>query len=117
MNPDGTGLNGPVTGLGENFLAQWNNRGNRIAFVSTRDGGQHEIYTMRQGGEEQTRLTNNTFDDWDPTYAPDDSKIAFSSERTPGNLELYIMNIDGANQEKITISEGADNKPDWGIQR
>jgi Tol biopolymer transport system component len=117
MNPDGTALSAALTSAGENYLAQWNNRGNRIVFVSTRDGGQQEIYTMRQGGEEQTRITNNTFADWDPTYAPDDSKIAFSSERTADNLELYTMSIDGSNQEKITIELADDNKPDWGLQR
>ena len=117
MNPDGTALSGALTGAGENFLPQWNNRGNRIAFVSTRDGGQQEIYTMRQGGEEQVRLTDNAFPDWDPTYAPDDSMIAFASERSTANLELYIMQINGSNQEKITISERADSHPDWGLQR
>jgi Tol biopolymer transport system component len=116
VNPDGTALSPAITSAGENFLPKWNHHGNRIAFVSTRDGGSQEIYTMRAGGEEQTRLTNNVFPDWDPAYAPDDSRIVFSSERSTANLELYTMNINGDNQEKITINEAADIHPDWGLQ-
>lgn len=116
MNPDGTALTGPVTTLGENFLPQWNNHGNRIAFVTTREGSDNqEIYTMRAGGEEQTRLTNTPGKEWDPSYAPDDSKIVFGSDRV-GNLELYTMDINGANQDKITLDEHIDNHPDWGLQ-
>ena len=71
---------------------------------------------MRQGGEEQTKLTSTDAGNWDPAYAPDDSKIVFASQRiSADNLELYIMNIDGSDQERITIQSGADNHPDWGL--
>jgi Tol biopolymer transport system component len=117
VNPNGSGLTGPITASGDNFLAKWNGLGNRLVFISTRDGNQ-EVYTMRQGGEEQTRLTNNGVAEWDPAYAPDSSKIVFSSERVgAGNLELYIMGIDGTNQERITIREREDVQPSWKIQR
>ena len=74
---------------------------------------------MREGGEEQFRLTNSgasgaDTDSW-PSYAPDNSKIVFSSNRT-GNLELYIMNVDGTSQERITIDGATDNHPNWGLQ-
>jgi Tol biopolymer transport system component len=116
MNPDGSGLTGPVTSAGTNFLAKWNSVGNRIAFVSNRDGN-NEIYTMRQGGEEQTRLTNNSYNDWDPAYAPDSSRIVFSSAAFgDDNLELYAMNIDGSNQQRYTILQGQDRHPSWSIQ-
>jgi len=118
VNPDGSGLFGPITSAGENYLPHWNTVANRIAFVSDRDGNP-EIYTMREGGEEQFRLTNSgasgaDTDSW-PSYSPDNSKIVFSSNRT-SNLELYIMNVDGTSQERITIDGATDNHPNWGLQ-
>jgi len=118
VNPDGSGLTGPLTSDHANFLPKWNTVGNRVAFVSTRNGdGNQEIYTMRPGGEEQTRITNNTYPDWDPAYAPDNSRIVYSSERITGNLELYIMKIDGTDSERITISSGDDYHPAWKVNR
>ncbi len=118
INPDGSNLVGPITTAGENFLAKWNNAAKRIVFVSTRDSGNLEIYTMRPGGEEQTRLTNNSWEDWDPSYAPDDSHIVFSaSPLDPANLDLYIMNTDGSNQQRISIAQGKDIHASWKISR
>jgi Tol biopolymer transport system component len=114
VNPDGSGLFGPITTAGANYQAKWNHVSNRIAFVSDRDG-HPEVYTMRQGGEEQFRLTNNAFASWWPSYSPDNSKIVFTEERTTGNVDLYTMNIDGTNQERITIDGTADHAT-WGIQ-
>ncbi len=118
MNPDGSQVTGPITtGTtgGENFLARWNNVGNRLVFVSIRDGNQ-EIYISGAGGQEPTRLTNNEFEDWDPTFAPDGSRIAFSSERFPDNLEWDVMNNDGSSQERITLELTDDVHPSWSIR-
>ena len=38
VNPDGSGLFGPLTTSGKNYYPKWNSVGNRIAFVSDRDG-------------------------------------------------------------------------------
>jgi Tol biopolymer transport system component len=117
VNPDGSGLFGPLTNAGANYQPKWNTLGNRITFVSDRDGNP-EIYTMRQGGEEQFRLTNNTFSDFWPSYAPNNSKIVFVSDMDPAlsNTELYTVNIDGSTRERITIQQGKDEHPSWGLQ-
>jgi TolB protein len=83
--------------------------------VSDRDGNP-EIYTMRQGGEEQFRLTNNSSNDFWPAYAPNSSGIVFSSNRLDvNNPELYVMKIDGTSQERITIDAAQDDHPHWGV--
>jgi dipeptidyl aminopeptidase/acylaminoacyl peptidase len=56
-----------------------------------------EIYVMNSDGTNQTRLTNNSATDYEPTFSPDGSKIAFTSNRD-GNDEIYVMNSDGTNQ-------------------
>ena len=44
--------------------------GKRIAFESSRDGGINEIYVMDADGSNQTRLTDNPDDDWNPVWSP-----------------------------------------------
>ena len=46
----------------------------KIAFTSNRDGTR-KIYVMDADGSNQTRLTNNSGIDWDPSWSPDLSLI------------------------------------------
>lgn len=82
-----------------------------IAFASDRDGN-YEIYVMSVDGSNQTRLTNTTGDDSEPSWSPDSSRIVFSSTRD-GNIEIYVMNADGSNQTRLTNNPAADYAPAW----
>ena len=87
-------------------------RGNgKIAFTSTRDGN-YEIYVMNADGTEQTRLTNNDADDFDPFYSVDGKKIVFWTNRD-GNYEIYVMNADGTEQTRLTNNVYSDEQPSW----
>ncbi len=72
-----------------------------VSFISANPGNfvNNEIYLMNTDGSEQTRITNNSADDWVPCFSPDGTKIAFTSERD-GNSEIYVMDADGNNQRK-----------------
>ena len=83
----------------------------RIAFESKRDGN-YEIYVMNGDGSEQTRLTNNQWDDFNPAWSPDGMRIAFSSERD-GNWDIYVMNSDGSEQTRLTNNPANDQVPAW----
>ena len=82
-----------------------------IAFFSDRNGNA-EIYTMDSAGANQTRLTFNTADDWDPEWSPDGTKIVFQSWRD-GNAEIYVMHSDGTNQTNMTRHPAEDAHPSW----
>jgi Tol biopolymer transport system component len=85
----------------------------------------NEIYTMLEDGTAQTRLTNNTFDDARPAFAPNGTMIVFQSDRDdPGQPacessgtcknEMYVMDPDGSGQTNITANLDAnDIAPDW----
>ena len=99
----------------------------RIAFVSNRDGNR-EIYVMNADGSGQTRLTNNTENDWGPSWSPDGRRIAFSPygfthrvesqggesyRASYGNLEIYVMNADGSGHTRLTNNTEGDGNPSW----
>jgi len=97
----------------DNNNPAWSPSGKKIAFVSTRDSN-NEIYVMDEWGNNQVRLTNNTFIDINPTWSPDGNKIVFVSNRD-GTKQLYTMNEDGTNQTRLLTSTYNDSMPTWSI--
>lgn len=89
----------------------WSPDGERLAFVSERDGNK-EIYVMNVDGSGQTNLTNHPADDWTPTWSPDGAYIAFSSYRD-GNWEIYVMKEDGSEPMRLTQHSAPDQAPAW----
>jgi Tol biopolymer transport system component len=83
----------------------------KIAFSSDRDGN-FEIYTMDADGGGLTRLTENTAEDFSPTWSPDGTRLAFVSNRD-GNTEIYVMNSDGTAQTRLTNNTADDLSPVW----
>jgi TolB protein len=86
--------------------------GNRIAFMSQRDGGNAEVYVMNADGTGQTRLTKTHAWDTYPAFSPDGNQIAFQSDRD-GNHEIYVMNLRGQGVTRITNHAAVDSAPDW----
>ena len=82
-----------------------------IVFVSERDGND-EIYAMNADGSNQTRLTNNSAADQNPSLSADGRRIAFVSRRD-GNAEIYTMNADGSGVARITNNSALDWAPSW----
>jgi serine/threonine protein kinase len=82
-----------------------------IEFSSSRDGN-YEIYAMLPDGRQQTRITNNTFNDTSPSLSPDRSRVVFTSDRD-GRRQIYRMNADGSGQVRLTQNEFEDFNPTW----
>ncbi|MDI6780701.1 MAG: carboxypeptidase regulatory-like domain-containing protein [bacterium] len=87
-------------------------KGGKIAFVSDRDGNK-EIYVMNADGTNQTRLTDNLVDDYDPCLSIDGTRVVFCSMRD-NNEEIYIMDVSvssGNSAIRLTSSPGSDRQP------
>ena len=85
--------------------------GDRIAFVSDRDGDD-EILVMNADGTEVRQLTDNDDKDWVPSWSPGGDRIAFMSARG-GDWEIFVMNADGTEARQLTDNDDSDTGPSW----
>jgi TolB protein len=79
ISPDGGDDTGPV----------WSPDGQKIAFVSRRDGNR-EVYIIDSDGQNMINVTRHPADDWTPSWSPDGARLAFSSFRA-GSWEIFVL--------------------------
>lgn len=114
MAPDGSQMRN-LTGFDtDNWEPALSPDGRHIAFVSSRNNLDWEIYTMRVDGTEVTPLTNsdparNTM----PAWSPDGNRIVFVRFENAETSHIYTMNRDGTNQRQLTTVAARNEYPDW----
>lgn len=125
MNADGSGLrqltrnskaaNGAPA---QDQAPAWSPDGRMLAFVSTRDGGEPEVYRMKADGTNQVRLTRTAgyVSDHTPSWSPGGHYLVFSSDRAGhDNYEIYRMRVNGTEQVRMTRTGNGidDNAPEY----
>lgn len=80
----------------------------RLAILSADMEGQNDLFLISTRRERTRRLTNDIFDDFDPSFIPNSNTVVFSSNRTndtintvksgikeiTSNYNLYLFNLD-----------------------
>ena len=80
----------------------------RLAVLSADAGGQNDLFLISSRNDRTKRLTNDIYDDLDPSFIPNTNSIVFSSNRTTdtvnnivkgydrqtGSYNLYTYNLD-----------------------
>jgi RHS repeat-associated protein len=70
----------------------WTHDGTALAFVSSVPGNQPQIQLLNIATRKPQPLTNSAYNDFDPTFSPDDQTIAFSSTRN-GTRQIFTMSV------------------------
>jgi len=93
----------------------WSPDGERIAYVSTKDG-ETAIYVMVLAGGRVTRLTHGGAWNGDPTWSPDGRWIMFDSSRdgpNAGARSLFVVRPDGSDLRRVTHGPDYLGQPSW----
>jgi Tol biopolymer transport system component len=76
----------------------WSPDGTRIAYFDRVDGNP-EIYVVDVDGTNRTRLTQNSTDDWEPSWSPDGEWLLHVSGWVPN---VFMMRADGSETYRLT---------------
>jgi TolB protein len=96
------------TSFGANFSAD----GTKMAFCSTEDESNSEIYVCNSDGGNIRRLTYNRAIDTAPSWSPTGREIAFTSDRL-GSPQIYIMDAEGTNVRRVSFGGNYHDAPAW----
>ena len=87
--------------------------GNKIAYMGTVSGSAMEIFMMHTDGTGETRLTNNSVQDFDPTFSPYEpvpvELISFTAEAIGNDVELKWQTATELNCNGFEIERTSTN--------
>jgi TolB protein len=107
MNADGSGKRDLTRNPAFDVPGSWSPDGQKITFVSDRDGN-NELYVMNANGTAQRNLAPNpSSQEWGGAWTRDGRTIMFVSDRS-GNWEIYSMNADGTKPRNLTRNPAND---------
>ena len=95
----------------------WNPAGDRVAFSALTLGGISDLYVLEMASGRLSRITNDHYEDLDPTWVSDGSTIAFASDRAIGGdegaLNLYRVSVASGRIDPLTRGRWRDEGPRW----
>jgi Tol biopolymer transport system component len=111
MDVDGSGQRRLTDSPGLDGFPAWSPDGERIAFVSARDGDNCEIYVMDADGSGQERLTHTPDDEYFLAWSPDGERIAYSTNPAYAPM-IWVMDADGSDRKQLEIGLFPSWSPD-----
>ena len=87
----------------------------KIVFVRPDAGAQtdNEIWIADETGLNEVKLTDNDWDDVEPSFCDGQNKVVFSSNRAgTGEHDVWVMLANGAGAVNLTPGTGDDREPD-----
>ena len=120
VQADGSGSS-RVTDEGASSGGRWSPDGSRVAYSAdlfndvngdTWTSGHLELFSSAEDGHDPQQLTDNTADDFEPSWSPDGQRIAYTSNEG-GPRRLWISNADGSEPTEVPIEVDLVDSPAW----
>jgi hypothetical protein len=93
----------------------WSENGKKIVFSGLSFSGNSDLYIFDTATQELTQLTNDFYDDIEPSWSPDGQFIVFSSDRTDTGKQwaynIFILNISTGEISYVTYGQQKDLAP------
>jgi len=93
----------------------WSPTGEILAFTSRARAGNWEIYLLRTGDKEPSRLTNRSGSDTTPVFSPDGQELYLRTDALDGTWRISAINLN-TNEERL-IQANVGPSDDWGKAR
>ncbi len=97
---------------GTSYGASFSPDGRWMAFCSSEDESNSEIYVADSEGRSPRRVTFSKAIDTAPTWAPTSREIAFTSDRL-GTPQIFIMDREGSNARRVSFGGTYHDGPAW----
>ena len=107
LRPDGSELDPLPGGPRREYNHAFSPDGKTIAYDAHADGawesedGRWELWLMNADGTGRRRLTNDTANDWGPSFSPDGQRLVFLSGRE-NVYDVHVINVDGTGRRRLT---------------
>lgn len=107
---DATRITPVVAGVTSNAMPDWAPDGSRIAFYSSPDGSNSDIFVVNPDGSGLTQLTFTDGQDLYPKWSHDGTKLVFA-HFLDGQYQLHTVNADGTGLLRLTNHSEFDLYP------
>jgi dipeptidyl aminopeptidase/acylaminoacyl peptidase len=87
--------------------------GGRIAFISDREGGILQVWTMYPDGSDPRQVTFGPGNKSRPRWSPDGNRILFVGPSESTGLDIWVINPDTTGLANLTQAPGDDTDPAW----
>lgn len=95
----------------------WGPDGKTVIFSGLAESGVSDLYQLSLPDGHLEKLTDDNYQDLDPSLSPDGTRIVFASDRTSGGLEdavnLFIMDLGTRAIRQLTYGAWVDETPRW----
>jgi len=99
------------------YSPAWSPDHQAIVFSGLSFSGHCDLYLFNRVSQELLKLTNDVFEDRDPSFSPDGRFIVFSSDRgtnqDAGYHNLFLLRIDDGQISYLTHGRFNDQSPRW----
>lgn len=85
---------------------------NDYLVISSDRAGHDDIWVLNSDGTDWRQVTNDTAEDWEPSWSGDCEWIVFQSKREE-NWDLYKIKPDGSSLTRLTTDPADDWEPNW----